>query len=322
MPPATHMPPASRHFLDLDRIGPQALRAIVDRAKALKAGRSGLSKGEPDRPPGLPGRLLIMVFEKASTRTRVSFEVAMRQLGGSAIDLEGSRLQMGRGETVADTARVLSAYGDAILLRTNRHRVLTEMAEYASVPVINALTDRTHPCQLLADVMTVEELKGPIEGQRIAWVGDGNNVATSLIHAAMRFGFKLRLACPDGCTPDPHVLQKAWGEEADVALVDSPQAAVTDAAAVYTDTWSSMGSEREADELEKFIPYRVDSALMKRAGHDALFLHCLPAHRGQEVTDAVLNSSASAVWRQAENRLHAQKAILHWCLAPEALDSQ
>ncbi|GGO07078.1 ornithine carbamoyltransferase, catabolic [Iodidimonas muriae] len=305
---------AVRHFLDLDLLDATTLRGILEDAKAMKAGRTGLAKGAPDRKAPLNGDLLLMIFQKSSTRTRISFEVAMRQLGGAASDLDGSRLQLGRGESIADTARVLSAYGDAIVLRTDHHKNLTEMAHYASIPVINALTDHSHPCQLMADMLTFEEANGPIKGQSVAWLGDGNNVATSMIHAAMRFDFRLRLACPSGHLPDADVLAAAKVEGADVAVTDDPVEAVKGARAIYTDTWSSMGQERAPSELAPFEPYRVTTDLMAHAAPDALFLHCLPAHRGEEVTDAVMDGPQSAVWAQAENRLHAQKAILNWCL--------
>lgn len=309
---------APRHFLDLDALDSTTLRRILDLAKALKDRRGPLPKGAPDPDAPLAGHMLLMVFESSSTRTRVSFETAMRQLGGAAVDLEGKRMQIGRGETIADTARVLSLYGDAILLRTQAHDGLLELARHASVPVINALTHRSHPCQVMADLLTIEEHAGPIAGQPVAWVGDGNNVATSLIHAAMRFGFPLRLACPEGCAPDPREVEAARAAGAEIILPGRPEEAVEGAIAVYTDTWSSMGLERAQDSLEAFEAYRVTEALMAAAGPQALFLHCLPAHRGQEVTDAVIDGPQSGVWAQAENRLHAQKAILTWCFRTES----
>lgn len=314
MAPPANAESAPRHFLDLDALDGATLRRILDHAKAMKARRGSRPKGAADSNAPLAGHLLLMVFESSSTRTRVSFETAMRQLGGAAVDLEGKRMQLGRGETIADTARVLSLYGDAILLRTQTHDGLLELARHASVPVINALTHRSHPCQLMADLLTIEEHAGDIAGQPVAWVGDGNNVATSLIHAAMRFGFPLRLACPPGCAPDPQEVEAARAAGAKIALVDRPEDAVEGAIAVYTDTWSSMGLERAEDTLAVFESYRVTEKLMAAAGPQALFLHCLPAHRGQEVTDAVIDGPQSGVWAQAENRLHAQKAILTWCL--------
>ncbi|RMD87552.1 MAG: ornithine carbamoyltransferase [Alphaproteobacteria bacterium] len=303
-----------RHFLDLDAFSGDFLRGLVAEARRMKAARQGLPKGAPDPDAPLDGHMLLMIFQKASTRTRISFEMAMRQLGGAASDLAGDRLQLGRGETIADTARVLSAYGDAILLRTYRHADLLEMARHAGVPVINALTDHSHPCQILADMLTIEERLGPIAGRPLAYVGDGNNVTHSLIHAATRFGFPLRIATPEGRAPDPGVVAAAREEGAEIQLTQNPREAVADAIAVYTDTWVSMGQEGDVDDLSVFAPYRVDEALMAAVDRQAIFLHCLPAHRGQEVSDAVMDGPQSAVWAQAENRLHAQKAILRWCL--------
>ena len=302
-----------RHFLDLDRLDRATLRHILDRAAAMKAARGGgWPTGRPDADAPLGGHVLLMVFQKASTRTRLSFEGAMRQLGGVASDLEGDRLQLGRGESIADTARVLSLFGDAILLRTSRHDNLLEMAAHAGVPVINALTDRSHPCQIVADLLTLEESFGGLDGLPVAWLGDGNNVTASLIHAAALTGLDLRLACPPDRRPDAATLEAARAAGARLTVTGDVAEAVRDAAAVYTDTWQSMGAEPVEGGL--FEPYRVDADVMARARGDALFLHCLPAHRGDEVTDAVMDGPQSAVWRQADNRLHAQKAILTWCL--------
>ena len=313
MAPLAPAESAPRHFLDLDALDGVTLRRILDLAETMKDRRGARPKGAPDPKAPLDGRLLLMIFESSSTRTRVSFDTAMRQLGGAAVDLEGKRMQIGRGETIADTARVLSLYGDAILLRTQAHEGLLELARHASVPVINALTHRSHPCQIMADLLTIEEHAGPIAGRPVAWIGDGNNVATSLIHAAMRFDFPLRLACPEGCAPDPQEVAAARAAGAEIDLARCPEEAVEEAVAVYTDTWSSMGLERTHDSLAAFEAYRVTEALMAAAGPQALFLHCLPAHRGQEVTDGVIDGPQSGVWAQAENRLHAQKAILTWC---------
>ena len=319
-PPGERRDAGRRHFLDLDAFPGEVLRGLVAEARRMKAARHGLPRGAPDPDAPLDGHMLLMIFQKASTRTRISFEMAMHQLGGAASDLAGDRLQLGRGESIADTARVLSAYGDAILLRTYRHADLLEMARHASVPVINALTDHSHPCQILADMMTIEERLGAIAGRPVAYVGDGNNVTHSLIHAAMRFGFPLRIATPHGCEPDAAVVAAAREAGAEIVLTRDPGDAVAGAIAVYTDTWVSMGQDRDAAALAMFEPYRVDEALMAAAAPDAIFLHCLPAHRGQEVTDAVMDGPQSAVWAQAENRLHAQKAILRWCfgVAPAA----
>jgi len=295
-----------RHFLDLDRLDRATLRRILDAGADFKHGRRG--------PRPLAGKTLALIFERPSTRTRVSFEVGMKQLGGDVIVLERDGSQLGRGETVADTARVLSRYVDAIMLRTTRADKLHEMAAHATVPVINGLTDRTHPCQLMADVMTFEERRGPIEGKRIAWSGDGNNMATSWIHAAVRFGFELRLATPDQLAPPPEVLAWARAEGGRIAVTAEVDAAVAGADAVVTDIWVSMGDSEVADRHNLLAPYQVNERVMALARPDAIFMHCLPAHRGEEVTAAVIDGPQSAVWDEAENRLHAQKGILVWCL--------
>ena len=297
-----------RHFLDLDRLDAATLRALVDRAKALKADRAAAGVAP------LAGRTLAMVFEKPSTRTRVSFEVAMRQLGGDTVTLNPTDSQLGRGETPADTARVLSRYVDAAMLRVNRHQTLAEFAAAATIPVINGLSDRSHPCQLLADILTLEEHGGPIAGRTVAWSGDGNNVATSWIHAAVRFEFALRLACPTPLAPDPDVVDWARAEGGDVMLTTEAAEAVAGADCVVTDTWVSMGDDDADGRRALLEPYRVDGALMALAGPDAVFLHCLPAHRGDEVTAEVIDGPRSLVWDEAENRLYVQKAVLLWCL--------
>ena len=297
-----------RHFLDLDRLDTATLRRILDLASTLK--RHG-GNGERQRDL-LAGRTLAMIFEKPSTRTRVSFEVGMRQLGGNTIVLSGHEMQLGRGETMADTARVLSRYVDAIMIRTNDPGKLADLAHHATVPVINGLTDMSHPCQLMADVMTYEEHRGAIRGRLVAWSGDANNVARSWVHAAVRFGFRLRLACPE--PPRDRVLEWALGEGGDVIYTHAPEQAVEDADLVVTDTWVSMGMKDGEKRHNLLAPFRVDEALMARAKPDALFMHCLPAHRGQEVTAVVMDGPQSVVWDEAENRLHAQKGILAWCL--------
>src|SRR5258706_383523 len=263
----------------------------------------------------LAGKALALIFEKPSTRTRVSFELAMRQLGGDVIVLERDGSQLGRGETVADTARVLSRYVDAIMLRTTKEEKLLELAQHASVPVINGLTDRTHPCQLMADVMTVEEHLGPIAGKTVVWSGDGNNMATSWIHAAERFGFALHLACPKELSPPKDVVDWARGRGAKIEVTSDVDAAVEGADCVVTDTWISMGDKDTSDRHNLLKSYQVDERLMSLARKDAIFMHCLPAHRGEEVTAGVIDGPQSAVWDEAENRLHAQKGILYWCLA-------
>jgi ornithine carbamoyltransferase len=298
-------PESPRHFLDIDRFDAAELRGILDIGTAYKHGRR-------DRP--LAGKTLAMIFEKPSTRTRVSFEVAMRQLGGDTIFLSAADTQLGRGETVADTARVLSRYVDAIMIRTNEPQKLAELARHATVPVINGLTDASHPCQIMADVMTLQEKKGPLALRTVAWSGDGNNVAASWIHAAVRFGFALRLACPPELSPAPALIEWARRENGRVALTSGPGEAVAGADCVVTDTWISMGNDASSNRHNLLASYRVDAALMAQARPDAVFMHCLPVKRGEEVTAEVVDGPQSIVWDEAENRLHAQKGILAWCL--------
>jgi len=294
-----------RHFLDLDKLDTGTLRGILDAGAGFKRGDGG----EP-----LGGKTLALLFEKPSTRTRVSFEVGMQQLGGRVVVLEGESSQIGRGETISDTARVLSRYVDAIMIRTGDPAKLTELAAHATVPVINGLTDDSHPCQLMADIMTFEEHAGPIAGRTVAWSGDGNNMTVSWVHAAVRFGFSLRLACPERLSPPQDVLDWAASEGGDVTLSTDAAAAVAGADCVVTDTWVSMGDDDADMRRELLSPYQVNEALMKLAAPQALFMHCLPAHRGEEATDAVIDGPNSVVWDEAENRLHAQKGILAWCM--------
>jgi ornithine carbamoyltransferase len=298
-----------RHFLDLDALDAATLRRVLDAAAAMKRA--------PARSRPLAGKVLAMVFEKPSTRTRVSFDVAMRQLGGEVIVLDGGALQLGRGETIADTARVLSRYVDAIVLRTSAPANLLELADHAGVPVINGLTDESHPCQVMADILTFEERKGPIKGRVAAWCGDGNNVARSWVQAAARFGFELRLACPPKLRPPAAALQWARDNGGTIVVAASANAAVAGADAVITDTWVSMG-DKVGSRPRLLRPYQVNAKLMARAKPDAIFMHCLPAHRGQEVTGAVIDGPQSVVFDEAENRLHAQKGILSWCLGNRA----
>ena len=305
-----------RHFLDLSEIEPAVLRKLVDNAHAMKA--AGRRVPANLRPDGVEDKVLIMIFAKPSTRTRISFDVAMRQLGGQSLSpLNASDLQLGRGESIADTARVMSRYGDVIMLRGNAHADLLELAANASVPVINGLTDFSHPCQIMADIVTFEENRGKIEGATIGWVGDGNNVATSWIHAAAKFGFKLRLGVPPQLSPDLKVLDWAQRAGVDFELTDGPEAAVKGADCVVTDTWVSMGQTDGPWRKQLLGPYQVDAALMNLAAKDAIFLHDLPAYRGNEVTAEVIDGPRSRVWDEAENRLHAQKAILAWCLGKD-----
>ena len=269
-----------------------------------------------NQPRPLEGKILAMIFEKPSTRTRVSFEVAMRQLGGQAIMLSAAEMQTGRGETIADTARVLSRYVDAIMMRTFQPWKLQELAQYATIPVINGLTDNSHPCQLMADVMTFEEHRGPIKGRVVTWSGDGNNVAASWVHAAVRFDFELRLACPNELKPPEDLIRWAKGSKGRVSVTEDVEGAVRGADCVVTDTWISMNDTTQGETRHNLLaPYRVDDRLMKLAKPNAIFMHCLPAHRGEEVTASVIDGPQSVVWDEAENRLHVQKAILTWCLA-------
>lgn len=298
---------APKHFLDLDQFDEKTLREQLDLGVAFKT-------GAPENPRPLEGKCLAMIFEKASTRTRVSFDVGMRQLGGETIVLDHTDMQLGRGETVADTAKVLSRYVDAIMIRTTNPQNLTDMAENATIPVINGLTDHSHPCQIMADVMTIEDYLGPVEDKTIAWCGDGNNMATSWIHAATRLGFELRLACPDELQPNQDVMKWAQENGARVLLTNDPTEAATGADCVSTDVWVSMGDEGISDRHNLLRPYQVDSQLMGLAKSEAIFMHCLPAHRGEEVTADVMDGPQSVVWDEAENRLHAQKGILTWCL--------
>ena len=297
---------APKHFLDLHRLDAATLRSILDLGSAIKSGQNKIS---------LQGKTLAMIFEKPSTRTRVSFEVGMKQLGGDVVVMDGEGSQLGRGETVADTARVLSRYVDAIMIRTDDPAKLVDLAEYATVPVINGLTDDSHPCQLMADVMTYEEHRGSIKGKKVVWCGDGNNMAASFVHAAERFGFALTLATPDELAVSADVLAWAETQGASITVSTDADAACTDADLIVTDTWVSMG-DADADRRHKLLaPYQVDARRMGLAKADALFMHCLPAHRDEEVTTEVLDGPRSVIWDEAENRLHAQKGVLAWCMS-------
>ncbi len=296
-----------RHFIGLEAFAPATLRCMIERAAALKrAPETGQAV--------LAGKILAMIFETPSTRTRISFDVAMNKLGGRSIALSPDELQLGRGESISDTARVLSRYVDAILLRTNSHESLLQLVESATVPIINGLTNRSHPCQLMADVLTFEEHRGPISGRRIAWVGDGNNMAATWIQAAAQFEFSLRLACPAAYAPAAEVLDWALARGADVALSEDIGEAVADADCVVTDTWISMSDDAGKQKIKDLEAFQVNETVMAKAADDAIFLHCLPAKRGLEVTEAVMEGAHSVVFDEAENRLHAQKAILLWCL--------
>ncbi|MGH6717874.1 MAG: ornithine carbamoyltransferase [Alphaproteobacteria bacterium] len=298
-----------RHFLDLDALDARTLRAILDDAARRKARQK---QGWRDAP--LAGKTLALIFEKPSTRTRVSFEVGMRQLGGLTVMLSQVDMHLGRSESIADTARVLSRYVDAIMIRTQDHAKLLDLAAHATVPVINGLTDRTHPCQLMADVMTFEEHRGPIRGKRVAWAGDGNNMAASWIHAAVQFDFELAIACPADYRPAQAMLDWAAARQGRVSVTDDVRRAIAGADCVVTDTWVSMSDTRTDGKRELLEPYRIDRTIMDLARPDAIFMHCLPVYRGQEVTGEVIDGPRSVVWDEAENRLHAQKGILAWCM--------
>lgn len=301
-----------RHFIDISDLDAVTLRRIVDMAHAMKA--AGKRPPRELIPADAADKILIMIFEKPSTRTRVSFDVAMRQLGGQTIGLNERDTQLGRGEPLSDTSKVLSRYGDAMMLRVNAHATLTELAAHATIPVINGLSELSHPCQIVADVMTFEEARGPIKGATVAWAGDGNNVAASWIHAAARMDFTLKLACPPQLNPQRAVLDWAKSAGAKIILTDDAAVAIAGADCVVTDTWVSMGQEDAAKRKQLLGPYAVDERLMARAKKDAIFMHCLPAYRGHEVAASVIDGPQSVVWDEAENRLHAQKAILAWCL--------
>jgi ornithine carbamoyltransferase len=304
------------HFLDIHLTDARDLRGMIDSAHAMKSARAGRPKGAPDDDQPLAGRMVALIFEKPSTRTRVSFDVGVRQMGGQTMVLSGREMQLGHGETIADTARVLSRYVDLIMIRTFEEATLLEMAEHASVPVINGLTNRTHPCQIMADVMTYEEHRGPIAGKKVVWAGDGNNVCASFLHAAGQFGFDFTYTGPQPLDPEPACLDFARARGSRVSIERSPEVAVQGADLVVTDTWVSMHDPESAKERRhnQLRGYQVNEALMARAKPDALFMHCLPAHRNDEVTSAVMDGPHSVVFDEAENRLHAQKAVMRWCL--------
>jgi ornithine carbamoyltransferase len=302
----------TRHFLNLSDAGGDAVAAMISDAIDRKAARKGQPKGSADRDAPLAGHVLAMVFEKNSTRTRVSFDVAMRQLGGSALILDAGTTQLGRGETIADTARVLSRMADAIMLRTDDHAKVEELAHYADVPVINGLTDLSHPCQIMADLLTVIEHGKALPGLELAWLGDGNNVLNSIVEAAGLMKFNVRIGVPEGYESDSSFIEAARAGGAAISMIRDAAEAVRGADVVVTDTWISMGQAHAEAKLAAMAPYQVDDALMAQSKPDALFLHCLPAHRNEEVTDAVIDGPRSVVWDEAENRIHAQKSVLRW----------
>jgi len=303
-----------RHFLNLSDAGGDAVAAMIADAIDRKTARQGWPKGKPDADAPLAGHVLAMVFEKNSTRTRASFDIAIRQLGGSAMVMDAGSMQLGRGETVADTARVLSRYVDAIMIRTDDHAKIEELAQHATVPVINGLTDLSHPCQIVADLLTTVESGKALPGLEIAWLGDGNNVLTSIIEAAGLFGFNVRAGCPQGYEPDAAFVEAARAKGARIDVVGDAREAAAGADIVVTDTWVSMGQDHAHNKLAAMAPFQVDERLMGVAKGDAIFLHCLPAHRGEEVVDAVIDGPQSRAWDEAENRVHAQKSVLLWAL--------
>ncbi len=304
------------HFLDIHKTDPADLRRILDNAASMKAARAGYSKGAKDSDLPLAGQMVALIFEKPSTRTRISFDVGVRQMGGEAMVLSGEQMQFGHGETIADTARVLSRYVDLIMIRTFEEDALLELADHASVPVINGLTNRTHPCQIMADVMTFEEHRGAIAGKKVVWTGDGNNVCASFLHAAGQLGFDLRFTGPPTLDPEAEFVELARSKGSKVDIVRDPAQAVKGADLVVTDTWVSMHDSQTTKERRhnQLRPYQVNEELMSHAGPDAIFMHCLPAHREEEVTSGVMDGPHSVIFDEAENRLHVQKAIMRWCL--------
>ena len=302
----------TRHFLNLSDAGADGLRAILAEALSRKAARTGLPKGKADADRPLDGHMLAMIFEKNSTRTRASFETGMAQLGGTSMFMPAGQMQLGRGESIADTARVLSRMADAIMIRTDDHAKIEDMARFSTVPVINGLTDASHPCQIVADLMTIMERGKSLEGMELAWLGDGNNVLSSIIEAAGLLGFNVRAGCPQGYEPDADFVAQARERGARIDIIEDAKAAATGAGIIVTDTWVSMGQEHVHNKMAAMAPFQVNDRLMAEARPDALFLHCLPAHRGEEATDSVLDGPQSVIWDEAKNRIHAQKAILMW----------
>lgn len=304
------------HFLDIHTTDADDLRNMIEQARVMKEARKGLPKGTPDAEQPLKNHMVALIFEKPSTRTRVSFDVGVRQMGGQTMVLSGADMQLGHGESIADTARVLSRYVDLIMIRTFEESVLQELAEYADVPVINGLTNRTHPCQIMADVMTFEEHNGPIKGKKVVWTGDGNNVCASFLHAAGQFGFDFTFAGPAELDPEPEFVDLARSKGVNVVIERDAEKAVQGADLVVADTWVSMHDSQSTRQRRHNLlkPYQVNDHLMEQAKDDALFMHCLPAHREEEVTSSVMDGEKSVIFDEAENRLHAQKAVMRWCL--------
>ena len=305
-----------KHFLDINKTNVNDLNQILDQAKKTKATRAGLANGAHDIDQTLSGKMVALIFEKPSTRTRVSFDMGVRQMGGQTMVLSGAEMQIGHGESIADTARVLSRYVDMIMIRTFAEATLLELAEYSTVPVINGLTDRSHPCQIMADIMTFQEKHGSISGKKVVWLGDGNNVCTSFLHAAGKFGFNLTFAGPEVLDPETEAMGYARSNGSTVEIERDASKAVKDADLIVTDTWLSMHDDQAARARRHNLlrPYQVNSELMKLASKDAIFMHCLPAHREEEVTSEVMDGTNSVVFDEAENRLHVQKATMQWCL--------
>lgn len=305
-----------KHFLDIHKTDADELRLIITNARTMKDARQGRPRGAADDTQPLAGHMVALIFEKPSTRTRVSFDVGVRQMGGETMVLSGNDMQLGHGETIADTARVLSRYVDLIMIRTFDESVLMEMAEYADVPVINGLTDRTHPCQIMADILTFEEHRGPIKGKKVVWTGDGNNVCASFLHAAGQFGFDMVFTGPAQLDPEAEFVGLARQQGVSVTIERDPYRAVAGADLIVTDTWVSMHDSQSSKERRHNMlrPYQVNADLMRQAKPDALFMHCLPAHREEEATSEIMDGPNSVVFDEAENRLHAQKAVMRWCL--------
>ena len=305
-----------KHFLDINKTNLDDLNRILEQAQKTKITRTGFSNGAPDQNQALSGKMVALIFEKPSTRTRVSFDMGVRQMGGQTMVLSGAEMQIGHGESIADTARVLSRYVDMIMIRTFAEATLLELAEYSNVPVINGLTDRSHPCQIMADIMTFQEKHGSISGKKVVWLGDGNNVCTSFLHAAGKFGFNLTFAGPEALNPETEAMGYARSNGSVIEIERDASKAVKDADLIVTDTWLSMHDDQAARARRHNLlrPYQVNSELMKMANKDAIFMHCLPAHREEEVTSEVMDGANSVVFDEAENRLHVQKAIMQWCL--------
>jgi len=305
-----------KNFINISDVSKKELRNIIDNAKFRKKKRSGLNKNSVDKDNFLNGKILVMIFEKPSTRTRISFDLAVKQLGGSSLALNPEEIHYGSGnESIHDTSQILSQYADIIMMRTYEHKKILEFSKYLTIPIINGLTDLNHPCQIMSDVMTFEELKGPIAGKKIAWVGDGNNVVYSLIEAAVKFDFELSIACPKGYEPSLKILNWAKKNKKNILITKDPFIAVKDADCVMTDKWISMNDKiNKVIKKKKFKPYQVNKKLLSKAKKESIFMHCLPASRGNEVTDEVIDGKQSAVWLEALNRVHVQKSIIEWCL--------